>query len=73
MKITREQLPFFADRWGSAAINVGAGYVLLSSLKSQTAIPIAWILITVGIVFRLISKYRRKRIERAKSCGTISN
>lgn len=60
MKISREWLPVFVDHWASIAISTGAGYVLLSALKSDVATPIALSLLAVGLVARLTIKYRRK-------------
>jgi hypothetical protein len=60
MKIGRERLPVFVDHWASIAISTGSGYVLLSALKSGVATPIALFLLVVGLVVRLVIKYRRK-------------
>ena len=49
------------DYWAGAAGFFGAGYVLLSNLKSGVATPIALVLVTIGFIVSIFVRARQKK------------
>jgi len=73
MKIITQRVLILTEHWASCAIAFGLGYWILSAVKHEPAVLIAFAVVGVGAFVKLITHSRLKRLYgEAPSTGSSS-